>query len=176
MESAGLKSNKELVGIFIDHENINISIAKNSDKNPKLYDILYDIEAIAKRGGEEGRIVIGKVYAPRLNEGKSFKFHKNGIDPIYTPEYKNEKYSKSLADPMMICDIMETLYEREEISVYMILTNDKDFIPVIRKLSEHGKKVILMSVKGPSLSDDLVKECNDKSFPVEEIPVRFHTF
>jgi len=171
MVSSKMKPNDgRLVGIFIDHENIEISIKENlGGKNKR-----YDIEKVVERAKENGQLVVGKVYIIHTRGSTSeyyHKFYENGIEPVYTPKYLYEEESKSLADPMMICDIMETLYERPKISVFLLLTNDKDFIPVIRKLAEHGKKVILMVVKGKSLAADLVEECNNRGFPVEDIPV-----
>lgn len=148
------------VALFIDHYNIHIG-CNNMNIGRYNFDVL--VEAANK----EGQMVFGRVYlrTDRSSNDLLYEFFKRGVEPIYSPEYpkKSENDSKSLADPMMVCDIMQTLYERSFIETFVIVSGDKDFIPVIRKISEHGRQVIVIGV-GDSTADSLIKECNRLHF------------
>lgn len=157
-----------LVALFIDHDNIEISLGERS--RSKKYET-YDIKKIIEEIKSYGVLAVGRAYIHHFsNEKKYYVYFENGIEPVYTPRFVNEESSKSLADPMMICDIMETVFIKPDVQTYVLLTNDKDFLPVIRKLASYGKKVILMCVAGNALSDKLVSECNMHDFPVKEVP------
>ena len=88
------------------------------------------------------------------------------LEPIYCPVFNSNEVnskSKSLADPMMIIDIIETLLKNNTITTIVLITGDKDFIPIIRKIKEYGKKVILISTENTASA--LIRECtlSDKS-------------
>jgi len=147
------------VALFIDHYNILDGCSKDIG--------LYNFDVLVEVANKEGQMVFGRVYllTDRSNNKMLYEFFKRGIEPIYSPEYpkKNENDSKSLADPMMVCDIMQTLYERPFIETFVIVSGDKDFIPAIRKISEHRKRAIVIGVEG-STADSLIDECNRLHF------------
>ena len=142
------------VALFIDHYNILNGYGKN-----------YDYDVLVEAANKEGQMVFGRVYllTDRSSKEMLYEFFKRGIEPVYAPQYN----TKSLADPMLVCDIMQTLYERPFIETFVIVSGDKDFIPVIRKISEHGKRAIVIGVEGstaPSLTDECTRlnfECCD---------------
>ena len=150
------------VALFIDHYNI-LGGWRNVDRHDYNYDVLAEVASKA------GRMVLGRVYliTDGTSGGKLYKFFELGIEPVYTPQYgagdKDKPKSKSLADPMMVCDIMQTLYERPFIETFVIASGDKDFIPVIRKISEHGKRAIIIGVE-KSTAQALTAECARLNF------------
>jgi len=148
------------VALFIDHYNI-LDGCSNVGIPSYNYDVLVEVASKA------GQMVLGRVYLVTdiSSGGKLYEFFKLGIEPVYTPQYRAgaEDKPKSLADPMMVCDIMQTLYERPFIKTFVIASGDKDFIPVIRKISEHGKRAILIGVEG-STAPALTGECARLNF------------
>ena len=132
------------VALFIDHYNI-----RDGCSNVGIPSYNYD--ALVEVASKAGQMVLGRVYliTDGTSGGKLYEFFKLGIEPVYTPQYRAgaEDNPKSLADPMMVCDIMQTLYERPFIKTFVIASGDKDFIPVIRKISEHGKRAIIIEVE-----------------------------
>lgn len=143
------------VALFIDHYNI-----YNGCTNVGIPG--YNYEVLVEVASKVGGVVLGRVYlvTDRHSSGMLHKFFGLGIEPVYAPEYENwdEDKPKSLADPMMVCDIMQTLYERPFIKTFIIVSGDKDFIPVIRKISEHGKRAIIIGVER-STAQALTTEC-----------------
>ncbi|MFH1472461.1 MAG: NYN domain-containing protein [Nanoarchaeota archaeon] len=158
---------KKNVALFIDNDNLLIN----------LHGMRIDLNVIVDRIKQDnGVIVMGKSYITLNNEdnidrkGNLFYEHfKRGIEPVFTPKYnagnENEK-SKSLGDPMLFCDAMEILYEKPEIDTFVIVSGDKDMIPLIRHIAKKGKNVIVIGVD-ESTADALIKECNRLGFDFE---------
>ncbi len=148
------------VALFIDHYNI-LDGCSNVGIPGYNYDVLAEVASKA------GQMALGRVYlvTDTSSGGKLYEFFKLGIEPVYAPQYRaGDEYSpKSLADPMMVCDIMQTLYERPFIETFIIVSGDKDFIPVIRKISEHGKRAIIIGVER-STAQALTTECARLNF------------
>jgi uncharacterized protein (TIGR00288 family) len=148
------------VALFIDHYNILNGCKKIGINN-------YNYEVLVEAASKVGQIVLGRVYlvTDKSSVGMLHKFFEFGIEPVYAPQYRtgDEDESKSLADPMLVCDIMQTLHERPFIKTFVIVSGDKDFIPVIRRIAEQGKRVIVIGVEG-STADPLIKECNRLHF------------
>lgn len=150
------------VGIFIDHENLSLSLIETKKGRQ------YNIEALMERAREEGRVIVGKAYVPFLpntpgRNNYDYKFYKNGVDPVYTPVYE----SKSLGDPMLICDVMEILCENQNIDIFIICSGDKDVVPLLRKIAEKGKEAIVIGV-GPTSAQILCEECDNLKFRFED--------
>jgi len=148
------------VALFIDHYNILNGCNKAGIGS-------YNYDALVEVASKAGQVVLGRVYlvTDRSSAGMLHKFFEFGIEPVYTPEYDtgDEDRPKSLADPMMVCDIMQTLYERPFIKTFVIVSGDKDFIPVMRKISEHGKRAIVIGVEN-STAKSLTTECARLNF------------
>ncbi len=164
------------VALFIDHENFNNSFKSKAEKDedesysrtyrqPKSGSIRYTpskiTEILMSKIGTF-RIAVGKLYAmicPKFSKENIYSF---GIEFEYAPVF----FTKSMADPMWICDIMETLYEKS-IDVFVIVSSDRDMIPVLRKLAAKNKEiyVIIGSLNkisesdNTSVSDILINEC-----------------
>jgi len=142
-----LKRTHHQIAIFVDYENVKIS-EKGSFCHPdSILKAIYDeIQNI-------GQIRLVKVYLamglednPKpLNPGQIFNLYKSGADPIPVPSFKTYEGQKpkNIADSVMICDIMEALCLHPQIDIFCLATGDKDFIPIVRRLRNYGKEIIL---------------------------------
>jgi len=144
------------VALFIDNDNIEISCF-NTINEPYDYDIL--IKEVEKYG----RIVLSKVFLDTITKGRrQFELFKRGIEPVYAPCYsdKDGTPKKSLVDPIIICDVMRTLYEKPHIDTFVIVSGDKDFVPLIRTIAQHHdkKRLIVIGVYD-STADLVIDEC-----------------
>lgn len=105
--------------------------------------------------------------------------HERGIVPVYAPAYQSNYANsgessycdgtalptpkfKSLCDPMLICDAMEALYENRNIDFFVLVSSDKDFIPLIRKIAEKGKEACVIGLGMDAFY--LIKECERLGF------------
>ena len=152
----------ERIALFIDKDNLDYN------RNDIDYQIIKDYI------DEKGLLVFGKIYFKfsetsdmiKRQDGFLYKLWSLNLEPIYCPVFNSNEVnskSKSLADPMMITDIIETLLKNNTITTIVLITGDKDFIPIIRKIKEYGKKVILISTE--NTASTLIRECtlSDKS-------------
>lgn len=157
---------KKTVALFIDYDNIRLG-----SKNQQM-----DLNVIVDRVNDIGIIVIGKSYITLSDayQGTNslFKRHYNcGIEPIFTPVYysvsNGESKRKSLGDPMLFCDTLEVLYEKQEIDVFVIASGDKDMIPLIRHIAKKGKEVLVIGANEVT-ADALITECDRLGFVFED--------
>ena len=157
-----MENKKKKVALFIDHDNIRIGL--------KNQNIFYDLNKLIDRINEDGVVVAGKSYITlKENEDMSrkenffYEHFKRGIDPVFTPLY-NEK---SLGDPILICDCMEILYDKQEIDMFVIVSGDKDMIPLIRQIAKKGKDILVIGVNDTS-ANALIKEVNRLGYKYED--------
>jgi len=146
------------VALFIDWENIYLTL-RNDKKE-------IDIEPILRFCRTRGRVVIARAYIDSRgwSPHKLKKLYTLGLDAVSIPKWEycenGNGHSKGIGDTMIVCDAMEVLHTREDISTFVIATGDKDFIPLIRKIGEHRdeKEVVVVGVKS-SMADALIEEC-----------------
>ncbi|MEM2900374.1 MAG: NYN domain-containing protein [Thermoplasmata archaeon] len=144
------------VALFIDHDNL-ISGG-----------VEYDRAAIISIAKRYGRISNAKVYFDVGGESSEsfYNYFLHGVQMVYAPKWKYEQAGgKSIADPMLMCDIIEALHDCPWIDVFVIVTGDKDFVIPIRKIAEHGKYAVIIA-RESRLADVLVKECERNGFDV----------
>ena len=48
---------------------------------------------------------------------------------------------------MLMCNALEALYKNPSIDVFVLVTCDKDFIPLLRKIAENEKEVIVIGME-----------------------------
>ncbi|HFC12386.1 MAG TPA: NYN domain-containing protein, partial [Anaerolineae bacterium] len=78
---------------------------------------------------------------------------------------------KNLADMQMVAEAVETMIDGYRYHCYVLVTGDRDFIPLVQVLRRHDKTVIGMGVKHTT-SQSLVELCDhyifyDDLFPDE---------
>jgi uncharacterized LabA/DUF88 family protein len=56
-------------------------------------------------------------------------------------------YGKNLADMQIVVEAMETLLSTTQYNIYVLITGDRDFSPLVQSLRQHGKTVIGVGIK-----------------------------
>ncbi|MEM7116091.1 MAG: NYN domain-containing protein [Chloroflexota bacterium] len=141
-----IDENRADAAVFFDFENIAYSLRLEFNENPNF-------EALMDKCQEYGRVVLARAYA---NWGRHTSviapLQASGFDPVYVPSYfysNQEKTTrKNAVDIHLAIEAIETIHSRPHVSVYIILTGDKDFIPLANALRRHGKQVVALGVKG----------------------------
>ncbi len=141
------KGNDRDVAVFIDFENIYISVQQIYNTNPKF-------ENIMEKCAEYGRVIIARAYADWYRYQKvTNALYANGIEPVYVPTYRyGRDYRrhgdaiKNSADIHLVIDGMKILYTYGNIDTYVLATGDRDFIPLANAIRQHGKKVIIIGI------------------------------
>jgi uncharacterized protein (TIGR00288 family) len=152
------------VAVFIDFENIYISTRDEYGTNPKF-------EYIMERCTEYGRVVIARAYADWYQFSRvTNALYANGIEPRYVPTYyygqgreENGSAIKNSVDIHLVIDAMGTLYNYPNIQTYALATGDRDFIPLVNAIRQHGKRVIVIGV-AESTSSHLAQSADEFVF------------
>lgn len=137
---------REDVALFVDFENVYISVRQVYKQNPNF-------EVIVEKAEEYGRLIISRAYADWYQYQRiTNALYANGIEPVYVPTYyygQNPQYShaiKNSVDIHMVIDAMRTLYTHDNISTFVFVTGDRDFIPLMNAIRQYGKRCVVIGV------------------------------
>ncbi len=143
------KVTRDDVAVFVDFENVYVSVREKFDATPNF-------ELIMDRCEDYGRIVIARAYAdwyryPRVTSA----LFANGVEPMYVPTYyydrdvgRTGRPIKNSVDIHLCIDAMRTLYSQPNILKFVLVTGDRDFIPLVNAIRQHGKDVIVIGIGG----------------------------
>lgn len=140
------------MAIFCDFENVAIGAQRAS------YDEL-DIRLVLERLLDKGKIVVKKAYA----DWDRYKQHKRAMHEAAFEliEIPHVSYSgKNSADIRLVVDALDLCYVKSHVDVFVIVSGDSDFSPLVSKLRENNKRVIGVGVKS-STSDLLIDNCDE---------------
>ncbi|MHB1414273.1 MAG: NYN domain-containing protein [Chloroflexota bacterium] len=154
-----VESTDSCVALFIDWDNLAISIA--ADMNGATP----DVKTIVHKAQEYGRILIARAYAEWNTMSERLSVYRAGVEPVYAPTFRFEtdpvtqlSRGKSLADPVMVADCIDTLHLMPQISTYVVVSGDKDLIPVVRLAQLRGRRVVVI---GPDFVAAVLKDMAD---------------
>jgi uncharacterized protein (TIGR00288 family) len=139
------------LALFIDFENLALGFQGTRER--------FNISRVLKRMVEKGKIVAKKAYAD-WGRYSSFteQLHEAAIELIEIP--RRGQTGKNSADMRLCVDAMDLAYSKEHISVFVIVSGDSDFSPLVSKLKELGKHVIGLGTQG-STSNLLRDNCDE---------------
>jgi len=135
------------VAVFMDFENIYIATREKYKANPKF-------DYIMERCDMYGRVVIARAYADWYQYSRiTNALYANGIEPRYVPNYyygapedERNVAIKNSADIHLVIDAMRTLFSHPNIHTYILVTGDRDFIPLVNNIRQGGRRVIVIGV------------------------------
>ena len=136
------------IAIFCDYENVAIGVQ----------DAKYDKFAI-QLVLDKGKIVVKKGYADWERYKSSRRsLHEAAFELIEIPHVS---YSgKNSADIRLVVDALDLCYTKQHVDMFVIISGDSDFSPLVSKLRENDKKVVGLGVKNSS-SDLLIDNCDE---------------
>jgi uncharacterized protein (TIGR00288 family) len=142
---------KKDVAVVIDYENLFYS-AQN------LYSCYPDLDLLIKLCEKRGRIATCQAYADWTKfQDRIQELFKAGIQPIFSPVSRT---GKSSADTIICVNTMKLFYANPNLDSLLLVSGDRDFIPLVVELRSMGKKVFIVGING-SFSEDL-KEVSDE--------------
>lgn len=160
------------VAVFIDFENIYVSVREKFDATPNF-------EALMERCEDYGRVVVARAYAdwyryPRITSA----LFANNIEPMYVPTYYYDKDEgrqgrpiKNSVDMHMCIDAMRTLYTRTNIDTFVFITGDRDFIALVNCVRQEGKDVVIVGIGGAA-SSHLAQSADEFLFYEQIVDIR----
>jgi len=111
-----------------------------------------DLRELKKRVSRYGRLVIAKVFVNQFAPEKLIEAIINeGFEPKVVLAVKEEEGND--VDVALAVEAMEAILTKE-IQIIALATRDADFLPLIQKAKEYGKKVIVFGAE-PGFSSSL---------------------
>ncbi|MEZ4830129.1 MAG: NYN domain-containing protein [Bacteroidia bacterium] len=122
----------------------------------------FDAKKIITKLKEKGRILLKKAYADwgRFASDKRIMLE-NSIDLIELPSHKNK--GKNSSDIKLVVDALETAFTKNYIDTFVVVSGDSDYTPLISKLRELNKYVIVIGHK-KNMSALLAGYCDEVHF------------
>ncbi len=144
------------IAIFLDLDNIVIGAMEMN--------LAFDVSIIlnAVRELTNGRVVLRRAYG-------DWRQAKNMPKQLATAGFELQSAvrlshsSKNLADMQLVVDAMETLVDGHNFSTYVIVTGDRDFLPLVQTLRKRGKRVVGIGLKHTT-SQSLIDLCDEYIF------------
>jgi uncharacterized protein (TIGR00288 family) len=126
------------LAVFIDFENLALGLKDHRDR--------FDIHRVLDRLLEKGNIVVKRAYADWSRfGGYSHNLHESAIELIEVPARRLT--GKNSADMRLTVDAMDLAHSKPHIDMFVILSGDSDFSPLVSKLRENNKLVIGMGMR-----------------------------
>lgn len=149
--------------MFLDFENVYYYLRNQSDIDEPNDLILEMLRRLRDRLLEERneRCIVMKAYADfeRISSPPLGSLYLLGVEThnVLGTEHKNA------ADMRLCIDALEILYTRPEISTFVFLAGDRDYIPLIQHLNKQAKEVLVVAFRG-NVSGDLLQNVGERNF------------
>ena len=136
------------VALYIDWENIKYSLLNKENRLPNAM-------AIKDAASRYGRVVAAKAYA-NWQEGQHLRdpndLYSAGIEPIYVPTTilgfadspDGAPRRKNSIDVKLAVDCVDASLSNPNISTFVLVTGDGDFVHLINTLRLRGKRVVVI--------------------------------
>ena len=146
------RPNTRNMALFCDFENVALGV-----RDAKY--AAFDIRKVLERLLLKGNIVVKKAYCD-WERYKEFKrpMHEASFELIEIPHVRQS--GKNSADIRMVVDALDLCYTKSHVDLFVIISGDSDFSPLVSKLRENNKTVIGVGVKS-STSDMLIANCDE---------------
>jgi uncharacterized LabA/DUF88 family protein len=136
------------VALYIDWENIKYSLLNKEDRLPNAM-------ALKEAAAKYGRVVSAKAYA-NWQEGQHLRdpndLYSAGIEPIYVPTVilgfsdlpDGAPRRKNSVDVKLAVDCVDASLSNPNITTFVLVTGDGDFVHLINTLRLRGKRVVVV--------------------------------
>lgn len=157
-----MQSDIKHFGIFLDLENLAKSLEKY-DKTPqelmqRIMDLFYSM----------GKIDLARVYTGWGVFASLIPFAVDmGYDVVFVYAHRSGNIVKNMADMQITVDALKYGYERPNITSFVFVSADRDFIPVIKALQSLGKEVI--AIGDEQITSEALKNSADVFISLNEL-------
>lgn len=140
------------LAVYCDFENVAIG-AKEAGYGE------FDVQLALQRLLDKGSIIVKKAYADwERFRGARRSLHEAGFELIEIPHVSAS--GKNSADIRLVVDAIDLCYTKAHVDVFVVISGDSDFSPLVAKLRENNKLVLGLGVK-KSTSSLLVDGCDE---------------
>lgn len=147
------------VGLFIDFENVAITAEAS-------YGHL-DLAPILRVIAQYGRCVIGRAYGDWSRFGRyKQELLDHNLEAVQLFRYTSLG-GKNAADLEIALDVAEIALRQPNVHVFVLITGDSDFTPVVRRLRSYGKYVVVMGFR--ETTSEFLARASDEFLYLDEI-------
>ena len=156
------KKTTSLAALLVDLENLYHSVADRYINPADL--TMAALQALRENLTEKRGLspVVGRAYAPFDYSTSRVLINDLALMGI-TPVHVLAHATKSSADLMLAIDAMELLFRRADIEIFVIVGGDRDYIPVVERIKQNAKGILLVSPKY-AMSGDLTTIVGKENF------------
>ena len=157
------KTQSSYAAIFIDFENVYYFLKNHFIDPPELNNYVLDmVRGLREKLTAQGLdCLISYAYADfeRLATAPQGQLYLMGVSTrnVLGTAHKNA------ADMQMCIDLMEVMYTRPDISTFIVVAGDRDYIPVLQHLKRSAKNVLVAGFR-ESVSGDLLQNIGADNF------------
>lgn len=166
------------VGVFIDAENLFKGYGKMEIPDVSMADILKQLEDAAAREAGAGSIAVSRAYADWNALGlEDYRrdVERSGVATVQV--FSAGIASKNAADIELVVDCLRLAADLEQLEVFIVVSGDGDFVPLVRRLHELDKYVVGATLTGHRVNSLLEREVDQyvelKLTPVTPPPPAF---
>jgi hypothetical protein len=126
--------------LLIDWDNLQICHSRDAPGTD------LDLHALIALAQSYGTLVSARAYAEWNLLSERLAVYKAGIEPVFAPVMRPEgspREGKSLADTVMVADGVDLLWTVTP-DVFVLVTSDKDMIPLARIAKQRGAAVVVL--------------------------------
>lgn len=159
------------VAVFIDAENLFKGYGKLEIPDLSMADILDQLERAAAREAGAGSIALARAYADWSALGlEDYRrdVERAGVQTMQV--FSVSKAEKNAADIVLVVDCLRAAADLEQLEVFIIVSADGDFVPLVRRLHELDKYVIGATLADHPVNNVLEQEV-DQYVPLKVKPV-----
>ncbi len=150
--------------LFIDFENIQRvieTIHGVPDGKEETLRLIRNLIHYIER--DDDRIIIRRAFADWEDVGSDPDPQSSLALMSVKPEYVLAKPGKNSADLALSLDVLEVLLTRDDITGFLIVGGDRDYIPIVSRIREKGKLVRIASIPDAT-SGDLITIVGRENF------------
>src|SRR6266581_2474466 len=139
-EARSLTERQRTVALLIDYDNLQICYSRDAPGTQ------LDLGAVIALAQTYGRVIVARAYAEWNLLSERLAVYKSGIEPAFAPVLRPEgstRDGKSLADTVMVADGVDLLWTLEP-DVLVLVTSDKDMVPLARIAKQRGALVVVL--------------------------------
>ncbi len=152
-------SSRSDAAVFVDYENLfshlKSRLPASEDPAAHIIDLL---EGVKSRLGEESdiRCILGAAYADfsGLSENAYYiqrDLSLNGFEARFVPVNLHDS-----AFEMKLCvEVLDALHHRSELGTFVIVTGDRELVPLLQAIHGHGHQIILVAFRSPIAAEYL---------------------
>ena len=159
------------VAVFIDAENLFKGYGKLEIPDISMEEILDQLEAAAAREAGAGSIALARAYADWGALGlEDYRrdVERAGVETVQV--FSVGKAEKNAADIVLVVDCLRAAADLDQLEVFVLVSADGDFVPLVRRLHELDKYVIGATLADHPVNSLLEREV-DQYVPLKTKPV-----